>query len=290
MNICEDDKKVNFNKNKYRASRQILKILSKPHQIPRRIMNKGAAVLSNFFLNKKCYVKLNGKRVFTLRDFGEITKMRIVTFSTKEPETLKWISNFEKNDQLLDIGANVGVYSLYAAVRGHTVISIEPNALNFALLNLNILDNDLGKKITAYPYAVHSDSKISLLNNGLYKWGGAVSTFDRNVDWLGENLETDFKQGSPGISVDDFVEGTGFIPNHIKIDVDGNELFVLLGAKKTLCHPNCKSILVELFDNHPEYKQCIEIIATCGFQLIEKTHSLLFKHNILHADNHIFVK
>lgn len=266
---------------------QIRNILRKPHQIPRRIANKLSAILTNFILNKKCRVKFQGKTTFTMRDFGEITKMRIVTFETKEPETLNWINGFEKDDTLLDIGANVGIYSLYAAARRHQVASIEPNALNFALLNLNILDNGIGDRITAYPYSVHSNSKISLLNNGLYQWGGAVSTFDRNLDSFGNGMVVNFKQGSPGISVDDFLKGTGFFPSHIKIDVDGNELLVLQGATHVLNNPRCKSVLIELFDDNSEHEQCIEVLKKSGFVL---SHVPIYACNTIKAGNYIFTR
>lgn len=266
---------------------QIIKILLKPRQIPRRIANKLTAISTNFFLNKKCKIKHNGKFIFTMRDFGEITKMRMVTFSNKEPETLDWIDHFTAGETLLDIGANVGVYSLYAAIRGHQVMAIEPNALNFALLNLNIYDNKLGEKILAYPYSIHNISKISLLNNELYQFGGAASSFDRNADSLGKEMKNIFKQGSPGVSVDDFCEQAQFFPAHIKIDVDGNELLVLKGAKKILRDGRCKSILIELFYNNPEYQQCVELIEECGFFLLKKSHSRLFEGK---WDNHIFAK
>lgn len=269
---------------------QFIKILSNPYQIPRRIANKLTAISTNFFLNKKCKVKLNGQTIFTLRDFGEITKMRIVTFATKEPETLNWIDGFEENSKLLDIGANVGIYSLYAAIRGHHVVAIEPNALNFALLNLNIVDNKLGETITAYPYSIHNTSKISVLNNELYKWGAATASFDRNSNELNNQMKITFKQGSPGVSVDDFVSMSGFFPKHIKIDVDGNELLVLQGATKTLKDNNCKSVLVELFDQHPEYTECIEILKKSGFILSEKTHASMFDRDVLATHNHIFIK
>lgn len=269
---------------------QIIKILSKPRQIPRRIANKLTAISTNFFLNKKCKIKHNGKFIFTMRDFGDITKMRIITFATKEPETLNWIDGFKKGEKLLDVGANIGVYSLYAAVHDYDVVAIEPNALNFALLNLNIFDNKLGERITAYPYSIHADSKISVLNNDLYKWGGAASSFDRNMDWLGKEMRGKFKQGSPGISIDDLVEKTQFFPNHIKIDVDGNELLVLQGAIRTLNDVNCKSILIELFDGHSEYQQCINILTKNGFSLVEKTHAPMFSQDILATHNHIFIK
>ncbi len=72
-------------------------------------------MLTKFILNKKRWVRLEGKNVFTMRNFGEVTNMRIDTFEIKEPETLNWINSFKKGDTLLDIGANVGIYSLYAA-------------------------------------------------------------------------------------------------------------------------------------------------------------------------------
>ena len=44
-----------------------------------------------------------------------ITFYRAKTFSSKEPETLNWIDTFEDGSTFYDIGANVGLYSIYAA-------------------------------------------------------------------------------------------------------------------------------------------------------------------------------
>ncbi len=247
-------------------------------------------MLTKFILNKKRWVRLEGKNVFTMRNFGEVTNMRIDTFEIKEPETLNWINSFKKGDTLLDIGANVGIYSLYAAYRGHKIAAIEPDALNFALLNLNIKDNDFNEKIIAYPYSVHEKSKSSMLNIHGYYWGGTASSFDRKLDWRGRDMVSVFQQGSAGITVDDFIEACNFFPNHIKIDIDGNELLVLRGATKTLDNPRCKSVLVEAFEDHPEYQQCIEIFEEKGFTLSEKTHSAMLDGPMPMADNHIFIR
>ena len=45
---------------------------------------------------------------------GKITRYRAVTFEDKEPETLNWIESFYPKDNFLDIGANIGIYSIYA--------------------------------------------------------------------------------------------------------------------------------------------------------------------------------
>lgn len=236
----------------------------------RRFVKRLGGSLTKRILERKKVVIHAGRPLFTLRNFGHMTLMRTDTFSTKEPETLAWIDGFDDNRNLLDIGANIGVYSLYAGQKGHNVRCIEPDALNFALLNLNIADNGLGGKIVAYPFSIHSESKVAQLNIGQYKLGGGQSSFDRNVDWKGDELHEGFSQGSPGITVDDFVAETGFAPNHIKIDVDGNELLVLRGARKTLTDPRCTSVLVELYPRHKEYHACLEIIEACGFSLIDE--------------------
>ena len=49
---------------------------------------------------------------------NEITKWRVKTFFTQEPETLNWIDGFDKNNNIFwDIGGNIGLYSVYAALK-----------------------------------------------------------------------------------------------------------------------------------------------------------------------------
>ena len=46
---------------------------------------------------------------------NRLNNFRINTFFTKEPETINWIDNFEEDTIFFDIGANIGLYSCYAA-------------------------------------------------------------------------------------------------------------------------------------------------------------------------------
>ena len=51
---------------------------------------------------------------------------RAETYLTKEPEMIQWINTFDDKVTFLDVGANVGLYSIYAAKRGaNKIISIE---------------------------------------------------------------------------------------------------------------------------------------------------------------------
>ena len=90
------------------------------------------------------------------------------------------------------------------------------HALNYALLNPNIKDNFYQDKITAYPYSIHSETGTAKLNIGDYEWGGAMSSFDRELDWKGRKMNVQFTQGSAELvlTISVIIQ---FIPNHIKI-------------------------------------------------------------------------
>ena len=42
---------------------------------------------------------------------NSITKFRAETFFDKEPDTIKWIKNYNGDGDFIDIGANIGIYS-----------------------------------------------------------------------------------------------------------------------------------------------------------------------------------
>ena len=121
-------------------------------------------------LKSELSVKELGREIFKILDYGDVTRMRARTFETKEPETLNWIRDFHYDDKLLDIGANIGIYSLYVAFKGINVISIEPDSLNYALLNINIRINNYSDRIMPYCIAIHDLTKFSKFNISSYEW------------------------------------------------------------------------------------------------------------------------
>jgi len=124
--------------------------------------------IPNYFLKKKYFVKDDdNKNLFSIRLMGGAILGRGTTFYTKEPETINWIKNFEKNSIFFDIGANIGIYSLFAAKLDHSVTSFEPESHNFSVLNININDNNFEKKIIAYPISLDQKMIISKSGNSL---------------------------------------------------------------------------------------------------------------------------
>jgi FkbM family methyltransferase len=191
---------------------------------------------------------------------------------TKETDTIRWIDGFEDGDVLWDIGANVGVYSLYAGIRKQvSVLAFEPSAANYYVLARNIQLNEISNRVTAYCLAISGQTEIGLLNIPFITMGSALTQFSL----LGEHspyLEGPSKaavQGMLGFSIDDFLRRfQSPFPTHLKIDVDGLELSIIEGAQATLKDPRLRSVLVEVnLKESREKQQAFQILSDAGFCL-----------------------
>ena len=79
------------------------------------------------------------------------TKWRVDTLFSKEPDTIEWIAGFQSGEVLVDVGANVGMYTIWAAkTRGTHVYAFEPESQNYGALCRNIVLNNLSKRVIAY--------------------------------------------------------------------------------------------------------------------------------------------
>lgn len=241
----------------------------------------------HLLLENYIYVRHNSLRIFRVLALGRISSWRVRTFSCKEPETLEWIESFLPGEILFDVGANIGLYSLYAAYRGSTVYAFEPSAQNFAILNVNISLNPFSSLVKAFPIACHESFCFSSINLSSMQWASALSSFDQPIDQYGEVYKPAFVQGSIGVPLDLFCNSLSLSPSHIKIDVDGNELSVLRGAVKCLSSATLKSLLVELNPNRTDYHECIVLLHSYGF-LLEATQGSNRSIGANTPFNHIF--
>lgn len=220
---------------------------------------------------------------------------------TKEPETIEWIDSFFKEeDVFFDIGANVGVFSLYAAkkVENLQVFSFEPLSLNYAKLNENIRINNLDKKIVALPIALNDKDSISALHVNDFNAGTSGSQYNSTYNFLGDKFEPIFRQGCIGFTLDSLIKhGDLPFPNHIKIDVDGNEYKIIKGANNVLKNPVLRTIMIEMItdlDNKvdipitklEESKEIIEILNSYGFKL-KKVNKV---GSDARSQNHLFIR
>ena len=188
-----------------------------------------------------------------------------------EPETFEWIRRYLKAEEVLwDIGANIGVFSLYAALnKENNVLSIEPSAESYATLNANIRLNGLDKYVKALCFAGSADTCVLDLYMKDTSSGASHNSIGTNTNQFGE-FEVNGFQSIVAITLDDLSEVKGILlPNHIKLDVDGRELEILKGSSKLLL--TIETILVEIEgSNRGENLEDIEnLLSSAG--LIEDT-------------------
>jgi len=202
---------------------------------------------------------------------NNITHERATTLFTKEPLTISWIRNFDNKSIFFDIGANIGVYSLYAAlIKDIKVISFEPESKNFQTLIENILINKLSSKISAYPIGISDKTEFSNLYISQFTFGGShhsIGEYPTNLQ-TSEPIKTDVKQGIFTTSLNDFlVKWDMEIPNYIKVDVDGIEHKIFDQADKILGNKNLKSILVEINEKRKEDKLILDKLLKYDFKI-----------------------
>ena len=200
-----------------------------------------------------------------------LLKMRADTFSTKEPETLEWIDGFDADKIFWDIGANVGLYSLYAAKsRNCRVIAFEPSVFNLEWLARNIWMNDLTDNVQIIPLALSSTDGFQMMNFSSVDWGGALSHFGE-VDMAPSMHRYDSMQYKMmGLNPDHAV-ASGLVPqpDYIKIDVDGIEHEILRGMRDTLS--SVKAVLVEVdVAEKGQREACGTLLSSAGLKLALK--------------------
>jgi len=223
---------------------------------------------------------------------SHLPEWRARTLMSKEPETLEWIDGFADTDVLWDVGANVGLYSLYAALRGLAVLSFEPSPGNYYLLSRNVELNGFDERIASYCIAFNDDTRLDAFYMANTDLGGALSSFGEATDWKGEVFKAKFRQAMVGFSIDDFIrQFSPPFPNHLKIDVDGIEKKIVTGAAATLADLRLKSVLIELNVNLGETAEIIRIMEQSGLSLAKREHAEAYYLGEAKAIyNHIFVR
>lgn len=194
--------------------------------------------------------------------------MRVLTYERKEPETLDWIDRVVRQDDVVyDIGANVGLYSLYAAAAGARVYAFEPEALNFARLNENIVANRRSGQILAYPLGLSSALGLAELHLSEFVHGAALHAVREQGAAAG--TPPAHLQGIAITSMDDLHGRFGLpAPAHVKVDVDGFEPAIIEGAVATLQDPRLRSLLIEINAGHESL--ALRIVAA-GFRLVTRS-------------------
>lgn len=212
---------------------------------------------------------------------------RARTFHTEEPETITWLDGLGPDDVLWDVGANVGLYAIYATkFRGCRAIAVEPEGQNYALLVENIALNGVAQRCLPASFALSRAFALGRLRVRYVTKGGAYNLFapldtadqalPGQFDAVKATTDGGLEQLLVGFSLDDLVERHGLpAPTHLKIDVDGIEPDIIEGASRTIGSGAVRSILIEINRKSERDLAIADVLAAHGFQLVSERSNWL---------------
>ena len=157
-------------------------------------------------------------------------------------------------DAFLDVGANVGTYSLLAASLGTDTHAFEPSVIEYEIaVEMGELNPNLKDRIKYNNVAVGDKNKTVKITTGL----GATTNHVAEDDDLGEEYQ-EVRQ----IKLDDYVASKPI--RAMKIDVEGYEEFVLGGCSDLLQSDVLKVVIMEDFKGNDS--DSISLMEKYGFQ------------------------
>jgi FkbM family methyltransferase len=218
-------------------------------------------------LQPRCEVEWQGQTVLYATP-NRATRWRAESLFSKEPVTIDWMSRLGAAAVLADVGANVGMYSIWAAkVGGARVFSFEPEAQNYALLNRNIALNGLGDRVTAFCLGLSDRSGYSELHLSGLVAGASNHSVGERVNFRLEPMQPAFSQGCVTATLDSLVAAGALPqPTHLKVDVDGLEYKVAAGAARTLRDERLRSVLIELNPSLEQHRALVTELEGLGFR------------------------
>ena len=166
-----------------------------------------------------------------------------------EPRTTEWLTDYLKPGMtFVDVGAQVGYYSVLAAKLGARVFSFEPSSFSRALLEKNLAQNDC-ENVRIFPLALSDKNGKATLFTG--RTPGENSLMGQGV---GEEVQT--------VRFDDLnLKLVGDIC--LKMDIEGGEPQALAGMHNLLSSDRKITIIIEdWFGHNTDF-----LIDTYGFKL-----------------------
>ena len=226
----------------------------------------GRSTFSNEFmqlLDPRIDVVLDNQKL-TFRTGNGRLLWRAKSLLTEEPLMITWIRSMHRDDVVLDVGANVGIYTIPIAKRVQTVYACELDPLNIAILKENMFLNAVTEHVVVLPFACGDSAKIVDVKFRDLAYGDALQLIEGGDP---QNTRLGHQNHSAKViqfSLDDiFVKLDLARPNKVKIDVDGNELTVLQGMKDLIRGANEVYFEDSLSDS---CREVVQFLLSTGFE------------------------
>jgi FkbM family methyltransferase len=169
-------------------------------------------------------IELENFKIYAMTNDTAVGQTIISTTSYEPHVADAIVKHLKSGDVFLDLGANIGYFTLLAAsiVKDNgKVISFEPNQYNRQLLYASIVENQF-KNITVYPFAVSDSQQIlRLMTSGSNGW--VVELSEESVNY----------QLVQSVVLDELLQAEKQI-NVIKMDIEGHEPIALRGMERII--------------------------------------------------------
>jgi FkbM family methyltransferase len=194
--------------------------------------------------------------------------LELATHEVYEPfETALFKREIKPGQTVLDIGANIGYYTLIAAKLAGPkgkVYAFEPDPDNFALLKKNVETNGYNNVVLVNKAVSDKTKTAQLFLNKTNK---------------GDHRLYDSKDGRPSISVqtiklDDFFKKLDKKIHFIKMDIQGSEASALSGMRNLIRRNSSLKLVTEFSPgslklNGQNPQKYLKTLNRCGFKLKE---------------------
>jgi FkbM family methyltransferase len=200
---------------------------------------------------------------------------RALSLWIKEEGTMSWIAReVQPGDVFMDIGANIGIYTIAAAHRTGTsgqVYAFEPHKINSVSLLRNVTLNDMADRVQVFSMALTDVPKVQRFNYASLDSASTASQLGHaRIAGSDASFVPVANEVVLATTVDQLIEDSTILPpDMVKIDVDGNELEILHGMRSLLVGPKRpRSLQVEI--NVGEESQIVRFLTECEYGLAER--------------------
>jgi FkbM family methyltransferase len=180
------------------------------------------------------------------------------------------VSNVARCDTIIDLGANIGLASLYLAARypSARILAVEPNPSSFDLLMTNLRRLIASGRCQTLKAAVWGSETILT--------GGSDSKdhFSTFATRRPKETERDYVE-IPGVPIAKIIADSGFARvDLMKVDIEGAEVELFSGELSWL--QRVRAIAIEFHDNSREMSQFDGIMREYGFDIVDEgPHTVL---------------
>jgi FkbM family methyltransferase len=222
--------------------------------------------IRTFFITKfgkDCVLEATtfGSRKFNCANAVEI--WRTTQYGREEKPLGAFLFLLKEDDIVWDIGASVGLYTVYTAGLVKEVISFEPDPEIYSRLQSNVRLNNF-TNVTTHQIGIGTEDTVMNLNsNGV---NGNSPTLISDLNRHSGSISVQVK------SVDSLIKSGFSSPSVIKIDIEGAEGLAIKGALELL--KNDKKPRLIFLEIHPKFlaesgpEEIMEILKENGYKIL----------------------